>query len=304
MKKLFLFFLLTFLTAVLPAQELNFTSQNIPQEASFAQPFDVRFELSHTPGYQVSLDKNSLPADFKLTSEQLENLSPGTASYQLTFLPFTLGVSTFTAVNIQLLNSNGEIVARAASDTKQVKVNPVQFFKDKDMRDIRPPYIPTSWIWWLLCALVLAALIWLAWRFWHKVRENQAQAKEVQDNRPADVIALSKIQLLLQSGLWEKAQYKTFYIELGEILREYLWRRYQLDVSADTSSELLRRLRTQPQLKPLLQSLREYLSSSDLVKFAKVIPTQSTMQQDVTTVEHLVRATTPRPQTHEQQEEN
>ena len=217
MKKTLSIFFCLFLFSTLLAQELHLTQQTIPQESSFAQPFDVRFEVTHTPGYQLSLDKESLPEGFRLTSEKLDPLSPGTATYQLSFLPFTLGVSTFTAITIHLQNSDGQNVASVSSDEKQVTVKPVQFFKDKNMRDIRPPYIPVGWMWWLLCAIVLAALIWLLRHFWHDVRESHEQAKHLQDNRPADVIALAKIQFLLQSGLWETAQYKLFYIELSDI---------------------------------------------------------------------------------------
>ena len=302
MKKWILFFVMGFILAPLQAQEVQLVQQSVPDQVSFAQPFDVNFALSYTPGYTPVLDKEQLPQGFTLTHEKLETRSPGTADYQLTFIPFTLGVSTFTAVNIELQDGRGQTVAQVATDAKQITVQPVRYFKEKTMRDIRPPYIPIGWFWWILCAFVLVALIGLLRRFGRRVREHrQAIAQEI-DNRPPDVIALSKIRFLLQSGLWENKQYKAFYIELSEILREYFWRRFQLDVSADTSAELLRRVRKVQQLQPLVQALRDYLNSSDLVKFARVTPTQTDMQHDVKTIEDIVRSTTPLP-TEEIQEE-
>ena len=41
--------------------------------------------------------------------------------------------------------------------------------------------------------------------------------------------------------------------------------------------------------------LREYLNSSDLVKFAQVSPSADTTQKDVQVVQDLVRQTTPKP---------
>ena len=291
MKKLFFLFFTLTVALGLQAQEVSITEQQVPAQVSFAQPFDVRFEVAHTPGYNLQLDKDSLPKDFTLTHEQLENPTAQTSTYQLTFLPFTLGVSTFTAVNIQLQDNQGQVVAQTASKNAEIDVKPVQFYKEKTLRDIRPPYIPWGSFTWLMCLLALIALIWVLRHFTRRVKQDRALLQQEQDNRPADVIALSKIRILLQSGLWEKAQYKAFYIELGDILREYFWRRFHLDVSSDTSAELLRRARQVEALKPLLQGLRDYLSSSDLVKFAKVVPSQNTMQQDVKTVEHLVRTT-------------
>ena len=303
MKKLFffLFFSLIFTTTAV-AQSLEIMQQNIPQEASFAQPFDVRFALEYPAGYQVILDKNSLPTDFGLSQEKTEEPAPGQMIYDLTFLPFTLGKSTFTAVNFILQDPQGQVMSKVASKQVPVQVKPVKLFKDKKMRDIRPPYIPNGWLFWLMLLIALALLLYAAKYFWRRSHQHTREAALEQDNRPADVIALSKINLLLQSGLWEKAQYKLFYIELGEILREYFWRRFHLDVSADTSAELLCRCRTVEDLVPLYADLRNYLNSSDLVKFAKHIPDEATMQKDVNIVRKTVQQTTPAPISKAQEE--
>jgi len=296
MKKYFLLLISCFiLSATLFAQSLELTGQNIAEEASFAQPFEVRFELSYPPDTQVILDKNSLPTDFALAKENAEIPTPGTITYDLTFLPFTLGPSTFTAVNFFLQNKQGETIGQTVSQAVAVEVQPVQFFKDKEMRDIRPPYIPGSWLLLILGIVLLALLIAMIIYLAHRRKQHIQKTSQEQDNRPADVIALSKLNLLLQSGLWEKAQYKLFYIELGEILREYFWRRFRLDVSADTSTELLRRTRSVPELAPLYAQLRDYLKSSDLVKFAKYIPDADTMQKDVNIVQKTIQQTAPVP---------
>ena len=305
MKKLFLFSLFIFLsgtalfaqTQAVPEQEsISIIAQNMPQEATFAAPFDVHFELAHTPGQVVELNKETIPTGFELTQTKHKALSPGTVAYDLTLMPFTLGVSTFTAVQFDLKEqAGGKTLFSAKSQEEHINVQPVSYFKEQTLRDIRPPYIPANWFIWLLVLLVLGLIVYFTRRFWQDARQQHLTVKEEQDTRPADVIALSKIETLLQSGLWEKAQYKMFYIELGDILREYFWRRFRQDVSSDTSAELLRRARKTPQLLPLLQMLREYLNSSDLVKFAKVVPSQETMQQDVSAVQTLVKKTSPQP---------
>ncbi len=305
MKRLFILFILFFLYAGnLIAQQIDLAAQQIPAQAQFAQPFDVHFEITHTPGYTVKLDQQTLPEGFSLDKDTQQISSPNTVTYEATFFPFTLGVSTFTAVNFLLQDSNGETVAQAASDPVQIQVSPVKLFKDKNMRDIRPPYIPSGWMWWLLAVILLALAVYFIRRIRRKSIPVYAM-KEVPDLRPADVIALDKIQQLLQSGLWEKEQYKLFYSELGNILREYLWRRFRLDVSSDTSAELLRRVRTLPQLTALQVQLRAFLNSADLVKFAKVIPNEATMQQDISHIRTVVETTSPRPamQTPDQPQE-
>lgn len=296
MKKIFLLTVFSLWAAAFcAAQSAEITEQNIPQQVSFAKPFDVRFALSYPPDTHVILDKESLPADFALSDEKTEISSPGNMTYHLTFLPFTLGHSTFTAVNFLVQNNRGDTLEKIVSQEAAIQVQPVKFFKDKELRDIRPPYIPSSWLWLVL--ILLGIGLFVAGILYFNRRRKQAllDPARQEDKRPADVIALSKINSLLQSGLWEKAQYKLFYIELGEILREYFWRRFQLDVSADTSTELLRRTRSVPALTPLYTELRDYLKSSDLVKFAKYIPDETTMQKDVGIVQKTVQQTAPPP---------
>ncbi len=296
MKKFILLLPLCFTcVGLLSAQQIDITAQEIASEAQFAQPFDVHVELAHTPGYQVEIDPQSLPADFALLTEKKEDLSPGTVSFDLTFLPVNLGVSTFTAVNFILQDTNKNILAKAQTQEKPVEIAEVEFFKDPNLRDIRPPYIPANWFLWFLCALVALLIIYFIYHFWRSTRKDVPAEQAVQDLRPADVIALDKIHLLLQSGLWENAHYKLFYTELENIFREYVYRRFQLDVSSDTSSELLRHIRKIPQLVPLQTEIRNYLNSSDLVKFAKVVPEEPTMQQDICCVKTVVQATAPRP---------
>ncbi|MBR2865847.1 MAG: hypothetical protein IKC13_06220 [Elusimicrobiaceae bacterium] len=306
MKKFALLFILFLTAPLLPGQQISLVSQRIPQKVPFAQPFDVRFEVSHTPGYLTELDKQSLPRDFELTAVKNQEIAPGKQAYDLTFIPFTLGASSFTAVNFVLKEQNGgQTLASSQSKAKTIEITPVKYFDDKELRDIRPPYIPPDLKAWILLALVAAGLVYLLRRlFKARQKKQELQIQEEQDHRPADEIALSKIQALLQSGLWEKKEYKIFYIELGDILREYFWRRFGQDVSSDTSAELLRRARQVPQLNKLLMPLRQYLNSSDLVKFAKVTPQDQTMYQDVQTIRSIVHETSaPPPALPQKQEE-
>ena len=297
MKKYTLLFIFFLTAQLLPAQQISLVSQRVPQKVPFAQPFDVRFEVSHTPGYITELDKQSLPRDFELTAVKVQEIAPGKQAYDLTFIPFTLGASSFTAVNFVLKEQNGgQTLASSQSKAKTIEITPVQYFDDKELRDIRPPYIPANLWAWVLMALAVLGLIYILRRLLKSRKKNQElQIQEEQDHRPADEIALSKIQALLHSGLWEKKEYKMFYIELGDILREYFWRRFGQDVSSDTSAELLRRARQVPQLNKLLMPLRQYLNSSDLVKFAKVTPLDQTMYQDVQTIRSIVHETSAPP---------
>ncbi len=292
MKKLFLLFLLTCLFAPLRAQELTLIEKRAPAQIALAQPFALQYDFSHTPGYQVELDEASLSPDFEIKDSVRRQNSPGTVTFDFTVLPFTLGKSTFTATF--LLTQNGKSAADAPVETF-ITVTPAKTFNDKNLREIRPPHIPAGWLTWLLAALAALAFIGVLWFWYQKTRQkNLAVLQQEEDSRPSDEIALAKIDALLNSGLWEQRHYKLFYITLSDILREYLWRQFHIDASADTSAELLRRVKNMPSMAPLLFALRSFLNSGDLVKFAKAVPEEAVRNKDVQLLRQIIRETAPK----------
>ena len=282
-----------FLLSFAGAQELQLSHSQIPPQTPFAQPFTVRYQLSHPQKGQVIVDETSFPDDFVIQKTQVTPQTPETTVYDFTVIPFTLGKSTFTA-SFQL--KEGDTLLQQASFPLPVEIMPVQTFKDAKLREIRPPFIVRNWGTWLLVLLVIVALIYVLYLWRKRLQKTQhLHLTHLQDTRPSHVIALSKIDALLQSGLWEGNQYKVFYINLVDILREYLQRRFKLDVSAETSAELLAHIKTKEELQTFVAALREFLTASDLIKFAKAIPTEQQRNQHILILRSFVQQTIPQP---------
>ena len=292
MKKLFTLFSLLFSFALCGAQEIHLIEQKAVDKVPFAAPFALQFSLSHTPGYEVTVDENSLSKDFEITQMSAKQNSPGTLTYDFTVLPFTLGKSTFT-VTFNLVQ-NGRTAAQTKAEA-YIDITPAKTFNDKNLREIRNPSIPAGWLAWLVAALLLGALIYVLYAWHKKLHEKKLSvAATPEDPRPGNEIALSQIDALLDSGLWENAQYKVFYNTLTDILREYLWRQLKIDASADTSAEILARIKTMPKLAPLRTQLRQFLSSGDLVKFAKAVPSLDTRNRDIQLLREIIVETSPK----------
>ena len=273
------------------AQELSVTKAQVPQQVSFARAFPVRYELSHTPGYQVEVDPDSLSKDFEITHMDVDQLSDQTDLYNFTVVPFALGKSTFTVTF--LLTQDGQTAAQAAQETP-VEITPVKIFNDNKWREIRPARVPPGWLWWGLFILFLAALGYVIYNWRKRTSSDALRLNGQVDPRSCDEIALSKIDALVNSGLWERKAYKLFYITLTDILREYLQQQFQTDTSADTSSELLRRMKKISVMQPLLMPLKDFLTSGDLVKFAKAEPEEAVRNKDIQILREIVRETTPK----------
>lgn len=289
MKKGWLF-LLVFIVTGAWAEGLNVLKTNAPESVSFAQPFTATVLLEHPQGQTVALDPESVNPDFAVTALQLLPNSPQSTQAQLTVMPFAVQKSTFTATFT--LAANPDVTAPVEIP---LTVTPVQLFKDNKFKEIRPPHRPFDWALWLCILLALIALICLLIWWVRRTKKETSRLETPQDNRPAHIIALSQIDALVDSGLWEHKQYKVFYITLTDILRSYLQRGFGLDVSADTSVELLRHLKAQPNLSAFIQQLRVFLSSGDLVKFAKAVPTEQTRNRDIAILREFIEQTAPKP---------
>jgi len=291
MRKFLLFFGVFFTTVLLGAQELKLEHTNAPDKVPFAQPFTLQYHFSYPAGYQPVWDQAHTSKEFEVRLVQSAQQAPNAAGFDFSVIPFTLGKSTFT-ISFQL--KQGDTLSEPQSFSLPLEVTPVKTFNDKKIREIRPPFKIRGWF-WLLVLLALAALI-CAIYYWKNRRKTtqHLQVTAVQDTRPSHVIALSKIEALLQSGLWENEQYKVFYITLVDILREYLQRRFNLDVSAETSSELIAHIKTKEELQSFVSALRTLLNESDLIKFAKAVPEEAQRNRHIVLLRDLVQQTTPR----------
>ena len=277
------------------AQELEVLETRAPDAVYFAQPFDLEFYLAHAEGGKVAADDKSFSKDFEVTASSAEEKSPTATLYHFTAVPFVLDASTFTVRFA--LELNGEQVAELTREVP-LAVQRVEHFPDNVFREIREPKKIFDWMFWVLlflvAVLVIAAIVYANRS--HIGAKKVLHASAPVDNRPPDVIALSKIDALLNSGLWENHRYKLFYITLSDILREYLLRMFRTDVSADTSTELLRRVKGLPPFVPLVSALRDFLNSGDLVKFAQVVPPEEVRNKDIVILRNIIKQTAPKPQ--------
>ena len=278
---------------------LELIEAKVPTTAVLAQPVTLVYPFAHEPGYKVELDNKNLPADFEFSDIQAQPNSPGTFTYTITAYPFALKEAKLTPLTFLLKNANGQTVNSFSTQATKISVSKAQTFKDNNFREIRDPFLPFAWFKWLLILLITAGAVYAARYYW-KRRQNAARALGGApiDNRPCDEVALSKIEALIQSGLWERQEYKLFYLTLTDILREYLLRRFNIDTTADTSAEMLRRLKANGEelLTPLLPKLRVFLNSSDLVKFARAVPPETYRNRDIDILRLLIDTTTPKGQ--------
>ena len=158
-----------------------------------------------------------------------------------------------------------------------------------DIRDIAPPVEipdPFAWVWWGLAGVVLVATALLLW-LWLRKRAAQPPAVPVV---PAHVRAKQK----LQDALGLISQPKPFVIAVSDAARWYLEERFNFRAPERTTEEFLNDLqRTDRLTRDQKDSLGEFLTNCDLVKFAKYEPGEPELRGLHSSAVRLVEETEP-----------
>ena len=168
-----------------------------------------------------------------------------------------------------------------------------------DIRDIKPPIEISSgleWLWWTLGALVVVALLLLAWRYFLKRMTRVSIAPPV----PAHIRA----KQALEKALEIITQPKEFCILVSNTIRFYLEERFQFRAPERTTEEFLRELNaTNLLIAEQKESLGKFLESCDLVKFAKYEPGENELRELHSSAWQLVEETEPKPLAQTPQQE-
>ena len=164
-----------------------------------------------------------------------------------------------------------------------------------DVRDIRGPEpVPIDWRPWQVGGAALAVLVAVAllvrW-LWRR----RARGVVVAPPRPAHEVAKAALAALRRQGLVERGELKAFYSALSDIVRAYLEGRFALRAPEMTTEEFLQATARGGGLERAhRQLLAEFLVESDLVKFAKHVPTLADTERVFAAAERFVEDTAPR----------
>ena len=160
-----------------------------------------------------------------------------------------------------------------------------------DIRDIAPPVaIPSGWewVWWVLGASAVVIALLAAWRYW---RRRQVQAPLV-----IAIPAHERARRKLEAALDLFDQPKPFCIVVSDAVRLYLEERFGLRAPERTTDEFLTDLSRSVALTGAQkESLKEFLSACDLVKFAKYEPQRLELEALYRSALRLIEETEPRP---------
>ncbi len=180
---------------------------------------------------------------------------------------FTPGSIETPAVSVTLSDAAGNLSAIGVAPTA-VSVASVLIEGDSELRDIKPQAdlpLSNSWMFILPLLLLGGVVVYLI------VRKFRRTTPFV-DNRLPHERALDDLAVVAEMGLPENGRFKEHYTLISDTLRQYVSKRYQIDILERTTVEMERMISRTDIPQDAARELIALLKESDMVKFADIKP--------------------------------
>jgi len=212
-------------------------------------------------------------------------------SYTIT--SFDAGTYNFPAFTI------GSETGVVKTNEVTLQVQTVRVDTTKAIYDIKQPFaVSYTWVdwlhdnwYWLAGGLLVIALIIGAVLYLRKRPKPAPVVKIVEPAIPPHVFATNKLKELRDKKLWQQEQVKQYHIELSDIIREYLEKRYLVKTHEKTTDEILASLKRMDISDENRNKLKQILVLADLVKFAKEKPLPVENEESMDTAIDFVSST-------------
>jgi hypothetical protein len=136
------------------------------------------------------------------------------------------------------------------------------------LRDVKAPvFFPSNALLIIVILLVAVIGVIIVWYLFFKVKKNKVEETPADTRLPWE-IAYQQLDELERSSLLEEGQFKVYYSRLSDIIRKYFEHQFGVRAPEMTTEEFLSNDLTVTQKS----ALKKFLSSCDIVKFAKYIP--------------------------------
>lgn len=185
------------------------------------------------------------------------------------------------------------------TDSLVVQFKPVAVDTTKAFYDIKQPlavdynwwdWVKDHWIWVVSGLVLILIVIYVTWYISRRYEKNPV-FQSVKVILTIDQIAINKLNELQAKNLWQNGDVKTFYIELTDILREYLEKRYTIQALEQTTEEIFASLKPKQVPAEAGRKLKDILVLADLVKFAKEKPVGPENEQSMSNAIDFVHQT-------------
>lgn len=275
-----------------------------PAIAKIGDPIMVSIDVRYKKGISASLPLQLELGDFSELSRDEDHQIKGAKGeipdvehrFELKIAAYKLGELELPPISILALNSGGELLTLKTQPLK-ILIKSVMANEPKPkLKKEAPPVSVFQRTWWLLYLLIgiavvsLTILITLIIR--KRIEERKKAALPPPPPIPPHIIAHKRLDELAVDQFIAEDNYKGLYLELSEIIREYVGGRYAFDALEMTSTEIRFALESLHIDDVLRKRLNRYFNECDLVKFAKYRPEDESARASYQEARSIVEDTT------------
>ncbi len=271
---------------------------------TIAQTFLLQVEAAIQDGYELTMPKIDPLLqtfgllDFHDLGDKLDEQNNLVKTYNYKFEPLVSGNFTIPPLTFKFTET------AAADDTEpklyELETEPIDIevtsllgedLAELVIADIAPPVsMPNDiplWPFVIIVIVIIAATVIIVIRLKRKTAAAIARLF-----KPAHEIAYQRLQKLVAAKLIEKGMLREFYQRISDILRHYIEDRFDLMAPERTTEEFLVELSESNSLSQTdKDSLAEFLTHCDLVKFAKHQPETKQIQRTFDLVKNFIAKT-------------
>lgn len=263
----------------------NVDRDSVLTGSTFDYDLDIRIPKGYTIDWNNIKDTLSKSIEVigrsEIKEQPIDNSSDILLSQTLILTSFDTGYIEIPRIGIKYYKSTKDTITYTGyTDFMEIYVKPVDIDTTTSYKPIKAPIkqnitfeetVPYFGGVIILAALILL-IIYLVRK--SKNRENEKE-EEIKPQIPAIITAREKLAQLKDANLWQSGKYKDYYTDLTDIAREYLEGQFNIDAVEMTSDEILNEAKKIQFDSLIFNKLEKTLTTADLVKFAKAIPTST-----------------------------
>lgn len=206
---------------------------------------------------------------------------------------------TLPPLPITIARASGDLITLCTQPHRVVVEDPTSSTPNPKPKP-NPPPRPQEEEWTFLkqavsigaiALLVGALLAWLIGRWLKRPRPVPPPPPP----RPPWEVALEALHDVRHAGLTREGRYAEHFDRVSDVLRRYLGDRYGFDGLESTTREMLAELRGATPRIPVLDEIERFLRQADLVKFARLTPSEPECATALSEAQLIVERTVPPP---------
>ena len=269
-----------------------------PEQVKLGEPLTLELTITHSPGQRYELKTPGDLGDFDYLGQERSRVDgpvTSTTTIRVKLAAFQLGAQDTPKLQLEVSDPDGT----ALLDAPTAKVNVVSTLpadaqsKGEDLYDTKPPKeLPIrSWrVLYALGGLLGGALLAYALYRYLK-RPKKAALVPEKPPEPLHVRATTALDALAKENLPGRGEFKLYYFRLSEIVRGYLGELYKIEALESTTPELLAALRSRITPGLPVKELTEFAEGSDLIRYAKLEPSQDECKQHLELAYRIIHST-------------